>query len=322
MPDRNIVFARFPGDEAPDLRAQPERLAAARSSPTSRIVLFSEAGPLVMVGNGPGSGPGNGPGSGEGSVALYLLAPGDLDGLPVHEDLLIPLSTRGGCTTFAAAAPGSAAQAFVSNRTRFEDLRRIGTALPPAEAALAARGGALLNWHRKAPFCPACGSPTLADQGGFMRRCANERCRAEHFPRLDPVVMTLVVRQDQCLLGRQPRFPPGFYTGFAGFIEAGETIEQAARRETREEAGVDLVSVRYLFSQPWPFPHVLTIGCIAEAEADAEARPDGNELEEVRWFSRAEVEIMLAHAESSSQPRMPGPMSLANQLARAWISGL
>ncbi|PTW62027.1 NAD+ diphosphatase [Breoghania corrubedonensis] len=199
-------------------------------------------------------------------------------------------------------------------------LHQLGPQLPPHEAALAARAAALLNWHRRARHCPICGAPTVLGENGVARRCVAEGCGQEHFPRLDLVVMTLPVDGDWCLLGRQPRFPEGFYSGFAGFAEPGETLEQAARRETLEEANVSLTALDYRFSQPWPFPHAVTVGFIGHVADREAARADDAEIAEVRWFRRAEIGEMLDRAEQNGQLRMPGAISLAHQLARDWLA--
>ncbi|GGA59450.1 NADH pyrophosphatase [Nitratireductor aestuarii] len=153
-----------------------------------------------------------------------------------------------------------------------------------------AQGAALLSWNNTHRFCGRCGGQNEMRAGGYRRVC--QSCGAEHFPRTDPVAIMLAVKDDRCLLGRSARFAPGMYSCLAGFIEPGETIESAVRRETFEESGIRIGTVRYIASQPWPFPFSLMIGCIAEAISD-EIDPDATELEDCRWFSRAEVRQML-----------------------------
>jgi NAD+ diphosphatase len=149
---------------------------------------------------------------------------------------------------------------------------------------------ALLDWHRRHRFCANCGEPTTVGASGWRRECA--QCSTQHFPRVDPVVIMLAVRGDTCLLGRQPRFPAGMYSALAGFLEPGETIEDAVRREIHEEAGISCGQVSYHASQPWPFPSSLMIGCIAQATSDT-ITIDATELEDARWFTREEVRLML-----------------------------
>jgi NAD+ diphosphatase len=183
------------------------------------------------------------------------------------------------------------------------------------EAALSemALGAALLAWHSSHRFCSKCGSPSQMRAGGFKRVCPN--CNAEHFPRTDPVAIMLTVSRDKCLMGRSPHFAPGMYSALAGFIEPGETIEEAVRRETLEESGIRVGRVSYHASQPWPFPHSLMIGCFGEALSDA-TQFDGNELEDCRWFARSEVKDILAGTHASI--KVPPRMAIAHHLIRAW----
>jgi NAD+ diphosphatase len=176
------------------------------------------------------------------------------------------------------------------------------------------QGASLLHWNHTQRFCGRCGARTEMRIGGYKRVCTG--CNAEHFPRTDPVAIMLAVTRDHCLLGRSPHFPPGMYSALAGFIEPGETIEQAVRRETLEEAGIRLGRVVYHASQPWPFPHSLMIGCFGEAISD-DIRFDGNELEDCRWFPREEVHAILAGTHEA-EIRCPPPGAIAHHLIRAW----
>ena len=178
-----------------------------------------------------------------------------------------------------------------------------------------AEAKALLHWHARHRFCANCGQATDVVQAGWRRDCP--ACKAEHFPRTDPVVIMLAVRNGRCLLGRQARFAPGMWSCLAGFVEPGETIEEAVRRETREEAGIPCGEVRYFACQPWPFPMSLMIGCHAEALA-AELTVDRSELEDARWFERDEVAHMLMrrHAQGFATPP---PVAIAHHIIRAWV---
>jgi NAD+ diphosphatase len=203
--------------------------------------------------------------------------------------------------------------------TGFEliDLRSLvlTEAVPPDEAGAAAQGRALFNWHLSHAFCARCGTPSVITHGGYRRDCPN--CSAQHFPRTDPVVIMAVIDGDRVLLGRQSRFPPGMYSCLAGFLEPGETIEDAVRRETWEEAGIRVGRVGYHSSQPWPFPASLMIGCIGEA-LTRDIVPDATELEDCRWFSRAEAVAMLegTHAENITAPKS---LAIAHHLLRAFV---
>ena len=183
----------------------------------------------------------------------------------------------------------------------------------PALGALA-QGAALLAWHVNHGFCGKCGGATEMRAGGYKRHCLN--CDSEHFPRTDPVAIMLAVTQDRCLLGRSPHFIPGMYSALAGFIEPGETIEGAVRRETLEESGIRLGRVAYHASQPWPFPYSLMIGCFGEA-LNEDIAFDGTELEDCRWFGRDEVRGMIA-GDGSSSICVPPKAAIAHHLIRAW----
>ena len=180
---------------------------------------------------------------------------------------------------------------------------------------LIAEAKAVLHWHLRHRFCSNCGAPTQVKQAGWKRDCAS--CKAEHFPRTDPVAIMLAVTGDQCLLGRSPRFVPTMWSCLAGFIEPGEAIEDAVRRETREEAGVTCGRVVYFHSQPWPFPSSLMIGCHAEA-LTGDIVVDRTELEDARWFSKAEVEGMLLRRHPQGLTTPP-PVAIAHHLIRAWV---
>jgi NAD+ diphosphatase len=199
------------------------------------------------------------------------------------------------------------------------DLRSIavqGLATPDHLAAIA-EAKALLHWHARHRFCANCGAPTLLVHGGWRRDCP--ACGAEHFPRTDPVVIMLAVAGDRCLLGRQRRFVPGMWSCLAGFVEPGESIEQAVRRETWEEAGIVCGRVDYFASQPWPFPMSLMIGCHAQALSTA-LKLDRTELEEARWFDREQVALMLLRRHPDGITTPP-PVAIAHHIIRAWVEG-
>jgi NAD+ diphosphatase len=184
--------------------------------------------------------------------------------------------------------------------------------LPPL-----AEGKALVGWHARHRFCPNCGAATRLVEGGWRRDCPS--CRVQHFPRTDPVVIMLPVAGERCVLGRSHRFAAGMWSCLAGFVEPGETIEEAVRRETREEAGIVCARVRYFASQPWPFPASLMIGCHAEALSQ-EIAIDRAELDDARWFEREEVLAMLLrrHPDGLSTPPT---VAIAYHIIRAWVEG-
>jgi NAD+ diphosphatase len=174
----------------------------------------------------------------------------------------------------------------------------------------------LSSWHRRHGFCANCGSPSDVVRGGWSRQCP--ACQAEHYPRVDPVVIMLAEHDDRLLLGRQPQYPPGRYSALAGFLEVGETIEAAVARELFEEAGVTVSDIRYVASQPWPFPSSLMIGCTARA-IDDRLTVDTTELEDARWFTRAEVAAAVAGT-SDAAFIAPPPFAIARTLLEHWLS--
>lgn len=187
----------------------------------------------------------------------------------------------------------------------------------PADAANYAAARSLVDWHGRHGFCANCGTPTAIFRAGWARQCPH--CGAEHFPRVDPVVIMLAEIGDRVLLGRQPPWPQGRYSALAGFLEVGESIEEAVAREIHEEAGVRVRDVRYLASQPWPFPSSLMVACIGVAEEDA-ITIDAHELEDARWFTREEVRLALA-GDPAAPFGAPPPYAIARTLLTAWMEG-
>ena len=190
--------------------------------------------------------------------------------------------------------------------------------LDERDAPLFACALSLATWHGRHGHCSACGHPTEIVRGGWSRRCP--ACGSEHFPRSDPVVIMLAEYNGRLLLGRQPHYPPGRFSALAGFVEPGETIEAAVAREFMEEAGIAVADVRYVASQPWPFPSSLMIGCRAQA-LSGQLTIDFTELDDARWFTRQEVIDALAqHPDASFQA--PPPWAIARTLLEAWLDGL
>lgn len=213
----------------------------------------------------------------------------------------LDLSALDDPSTALAAAPGS----------RFVGLREVGALLPRGDGALLAYARAMMSWHRRHRFCGACGGATSSRDAGHLRVCSREGCGEPHFPRTDPAVIMLVTSGDRCLLGRQASWPPGVYSTLAGFVEPGESLEEAVAREVREETGVTLREVRYHSSQPWPFPGSLMLGFTAAARSDDLAL-DRDELEDARWLSRTEVR--------AGTVRLPTPLSIARRLIDDWAT--
>ncbi|MEM6385914.1 MAG: NAD(+) diphosphatase [Pseudomonadota bacterium] len=197
----------------------------------------------------------------------------------------------------------------------FAELRANLSCLSPQAAELLATGKALLEWHRTHPFCARCGEKSTMADAGWQRTCAS--CKAHHFPRTDPVVIMLITRGNAVLMGRSPHWPEAMYSLLAGFVEPGETIEAAVRRETFEEAGVRVGDVRYLSSQPWPFPNSLMFGCEGAAMSD-EINIDPAEIEDACWVTREEMMAATAGHRPDMRPARQG--SIARFLIEKWLA--
>jgi NAD+ diphosphatase len=207
----------------------------------------------------------------------------------------------------------------LSGPWRFEDARAAAMLLDVPQTGILAQARAQLDWHRRHQFCSACGSRSVPERGGHVRRCP--ACRAEHFPRTDPVVIMLIGQGERCLLGQSAGrlAASGMYSALAGFVDQGESIEEAVRREVREEAGIEVGEVRYHSSQPWPFPSSLMIGCLGEART-TEITIDPSEMADVKWFHHEEVRSALDQAHP--RLRVPGPIAIAHHLIRAWLDSV
>jgi len=199
---------------------------------------------------------------------------------------------------------------------KFIDLRSVAGQLGPASASIAATAKGVMGWHQTHPFCSRCGEPSVIENGGWRRRCMV--CNGQHFPRTDPVVIMLILKDDSVLVGRQEVWAPGMYSLLAGFMEPGETIEDAVRRETKEETGVEVGHVGYHGCQPWPFPSNLMLGCIGVAETD-ELTIDHEELEDAQWISRAKMQVIM----EGKHPRFTAPRTdaIARAILTDWING-
>jgi NAD+ diphosphatase len=287
---------RFAGariDRAAERRTDGPWLAERRADRASRAVAVTERGVVLDP-------------SDDGRLARFALADVGISATGAPEAVLLGL--QDGAALFATELPGP------PDGHEAVGLRRAAAALAAPEAALAAHAVALLTWHRTHPHCARCGAPTDLADAGYLRRCA--RCGAEHHPRTDAVVIMLVTDGDRALLGRQRSWPPGFYSALAGFVEPGESLEEAVGREVLEEAGVEIRAPRYVASQPWPFPASLMLGFLAEhAGGEPDAR-DG-ELEDARWFTRAELAEAVA---GRGDVHVPPPLAIARTLIDRWLA--
>ena len=201
---------------------------------------------------------------------------------------------------------------------RASDLRTLGALLGDRDAGLLVHAIGLVNWHLAHPRCARCGAATEVVRGGAVRRCPDDG--SEHFPRTDPAVIVLVTDgADRCVLGRQPVWPPGRYSTLAGFVEPGESAEQALVREVREESGLLVRDLRYVASQPWPFPSSLMLGFRARCDGDAVPVAADGELEDARWFSRDDLRGASTWGMPGSGLQLPSPVSIASLLIARWV---
>jgi NAD+ diphosphatase len=285
-------------DRAGPLRRDADWLAAQATHPEARFTAFWRSQVAVLASDT--------------AAAPLFYGPGDArrwcaDGHPAYFLGLDGGDARFALDLSALAEPPSPPGSFV-------DLRSVGTILRQTDGAMLAFGRALIHWHQTNRFCGRCGAPTESRLGGHMRQCLSPTCAAEHFPRTDPAIIVLVTAGDHCLLGRQARWRPGMMSTLAGFVEPGETLEEAVTREVMEETGVAITSMRYHSSQPWPFPGNLMVGFAATAPTTAPVTIDPQELESAAWFSRAEVAAF-------DEQRLPNRDSIARRLIGDWLSG-
>lgn len=296
MSAAGIAFAGGRLDRADHVRSSPDQLAALQDW-RARLLRLDGLDPVI---------------SPEGTLEWGTLADAD----PASDLVFLGLDDARGC--FAEVPPAGSGSVAPPNPRLWEAMATLDA------GDLATYGGArsLVDWHARHRFCARCGSGTTLAKGGWQRNCGNDACKAEHFPRVDPVTIMLVEHEGNVLLGRQPRFPAGSYSTLAGFVEPGESIEEAVAREVLEEAGVRVRDVGYVASQPWPFPSSLMIGCHAYAQ-NADIVIDYTELEDARWFTRAQVEDAIAairHGEAGSAFRAPPSTAVANHLLRWWLA--
>lgn len=309
------TFANNPLDRASDKRTDASWLAEKRKDPTSLIVPMWDLKPLIL----PEINEGDGPDAG-------WLRPADIDEAATT-GLEIFLGVKNGKAFFAAEIDKNAkpeAEGPLKGLGEFTELRGAAAILPSGDAAILAQAKAMIDWHARHGFCAVCGEPTQIAEAGYKRACPS--CNAEHFPRTDPVVIMLATNGDKALLGRGPGWPDKMYSALAGFVEPGETIEEAVAREVFEETAVRVSEVTYHTTQPWPFPSSLMIGCHAVAST-TEITIDGNELSDAQWFDKSDLAEAVEHAAKGG--RLPGPksaalwvpppMAIAHQLVKAWV---
>ncbi|HHI82114.1 MAG TPA: NAD(+) diphosphatase [Rhizobiales bacterium] len=291
-------FISAPFERAGEFRADASRFAGLTNDPASRYIMFVDGRPLIDV-------------SGKEAKTAYFSKNQAGGGEPV-------LIHAGKAKGAILAVDAAAVPAGLPDTIKAIDLRSLAVQaiLPGEQLGMLAQARSMLNWHARHGFCANCGAATSPADSGYRRHCP--ACGSDHFPRVDPVVIMMIRHSDHYLLGRGPNFEENHYSAIAGFVEPGETLEGAVRRETLEETGIYVGKVSYLASQPWPFPSSLMVGMLGEAETTA-ITLDRRELEDARWFSSREISAMLneAHPDGLS---LPPRMSIAWQMANALVS--
>jgi NAD+ diphosphatase len=302
-------FSGFPLDKAGHLRRDAQALEALLAGAEAQLALFQNMQPLLLLESGA---------SPVASAAWFAGAARDVAAGKNGLTLFLGLDGEGRAH-FAAEVPASRdlEETPLAGIGRFEDMRGAAMRLPAGEASMLGCAKALFEWHAKHPHCAQCGARTMAAEGGWKRLCTE--CKSEHFPRLDPVVIMLPVFGDRCCLGRQARFPRGMFSALAGFVEPGESLEEACAREIKEEVGLTAIDVRYHSTQPWPFPSSLMIGLIAEVSDDVVAL-DEEEIVEAVWLSKDEARAALSGGVEKDGRTIwtPPPIAIAHHLLKAW----
>lgn len=291
--DTTIAFAGSGLDRADHIRADADRLAGLMNW-RARLLKLEGIDPVIAP---------------DGGLEWGTLADAD----PVAELVFLGLAEDGrGC--FAQVTPAIVGSVAPPNPRLWAAMGMLG----PQDLSIYGGARSLVDWHARHRFCARCGSATELRKGGWQRSCVKEACKAEHFPRVDPVTIMTVECEGELLLGRQPRFPPRRYSALAGFVEPGEGLEDAVRREVLEEAGVKVGRVDYVASQPWPFPSSLMIACHAEA-SDKALVIDTTELDDARWFTREDVRYAMTGAEDGAFIAPP-PFAVAHHLLKWWLT--
>ncbi|WP_316191910.1 MULTISPECIES: NAD(+) diphosphatase [unclassified Bradyrhizobium] len=289
-------------DRAAHLRFHDDRLIALERSPSARAYVVHRDSILLKR---------------DGEAMRARLSVDEALGLGANPGTIF-LGLRDGAALFGMGISQGAAEALSGrDDVAITELRGLAMqgGIPPDQLAGIAMAKSMVSWHQRHGFCANCGARTAMREGGWKRECPN--CKTEHFPRTDPVVISLVAHGDRCLLGRQQRFPSGMYSCLAGFVEAAETIEDAVCREVFEESGIRCTDVTYYMTQPWPYPSSLMIGCRATA-LNEDIVVDRTELEDARWFSREEARLMLTrqHPDGLTGPH---PFAIAHHLVGEWL---
>lgn len=305
LPKNPNVFANSPIDRAGHHRVNQEWLAAALANKRTHFIPLWKLMPFLIK-------------SREGRREAGWIT----------SELAMPLITPGAPTIFLgvlngdahfaidiSALPDPSTQGPLAGLGTFADLRTVAEEIDLGDAAILAQAKSLIDWHQRHGFCANCGAATVLADAGYKRYC--EACNTEHFPRTDPVVIMLATNDGKCLLGRQAKWPQGFFSALAGFVEPGETIEEAVARELQEEAGIKIDQVAFHSTQPWPYPSSLMIGCFARATT-TDITLDMQELSDAKWFTRDQCREAL-QGKGGPALRMPPALAIAHQLVKSWV---
>lgn len=304
MAEQSVLgFIGAPANRAAPQRADPQWIVNKMADRESLAVVFVGDRPAIRVNPAPAT-------IDFARLSLHIGTGSVIEPVLLHLD-------DDDRAVFAVQLDESAENQITSDDVKLIDLRSLAmqAVLPPASLGALAQARSLLGWHSTHRFCAKCGDRTQAADAGYRRDCSG--CGTQHFPRVDPVVIMLIQHGDRFLMGRGNNFAENHFSALAGFMEPGETIEAATRRETFEETGIEVGDVRYLLSQPWPFPSTLMIGVIGEA-LTTDLILDRHEIAEAKWFSRAEISQMLdgTHPDGTS---LPPPMSIAYQMLKQYL---
>ncbi len=300
-----LGFIDAPLNRASALRGNLKWLKQQIQSPQSKVIVFVKDRPAIAI-------------NGEVLEISFVKTSEALQSCKQAELVFLHL-TKTNEAVFAVQFEEELQDKFVNNHVKLIDLRSLAmqAILPPQDLGVLAQARSLLSWHASHRFCANCGNKTKLADSGYRRDCPD--CKCQHFPRVDPVVIMLVQHGENFLMGRGHNFEENHFSALAGFLEPGETIEAATRRETFEETGIKVGEVTYLLSQPWPFPSTLMIGVIAQA-LTTEIQPDPVEIAEAKWFSFNEIRQMLANNHPSGTT-LPPPMSIAYQMMQKYLGG-
>lgn len=299
----DLGFINAPSNRAAALRGDTIWLEQQVNDPRSKVIVFVDDRPAISI---------------NGAIpAIYHAIPVEILKLHEHAKFCLIHLNEQDQAVFAVQLSEEFRDKIASDDIKLIDLRSLAmqAILPPADLGALAQARSLLSWHAIHQFCANCGSKTNLADAGYRRDC--DKCQRQHFPRVDPVVIMLIQHGEKFLMGRGHNFEENHFSALAGFLEPGETIEAATRRETFEETGIKVGEVKYLVSQPWPFPSTLMIGVIGQA-LTTDIQPDPDEIAEARWFSFSEISQMLVNSHPDGTT-LPPQMSIAYQMLKRFL---